>query len=276
MHLCKGNYGPHTGQPRSQEQQPLHSARSSAPAGIGMPAGALRSNALLANLDDQDDVEGILGAVRKNVRGIQKTTAAARGRELDGRWCVKGHSVQIVVNDGAVMALGGQPQLITFEGPGKFHIDDNGTRVDGVLVGTEIHWSDGDVWIAMQEMGTRGREPAASSLSRNQSDFTHDRPRTREAKEAKTPRAQPKEKVKGRYVFSGGAESQVLGGQMPGGLARASSDFPEELHSQTFTPRKPTGQVARQMSSSSSQHQLMSRGNKPLPPLAGTPDCTDL
>lgn len=272
MHLVKGNYGPHMGGPRAQEAPT--SARGAAP-------GGLRSNALLSGgIDDEDDVDGILQQVRKDVKAIQHT--AARGRELDGRWCVKGHAVQIVVNDGAVMALGGQPQLITFESPGQFYINDQGTRVDGVLVGTEIHWSDGDVWIAMQEMegSASSRQPVAGkSLSRNQSDATWDRPKTGTQQEAKTPRAQPKTTVRNRYVFSGGAEAQVLSG-LPGQLARpqASSDFGDELASQ-FSGRKPMAghQPPRgpHAGHSSSQKQIPQHRD-PLPPHPQTPDCTDL
>jgi len=255
MHLVK-SYGPHTGQPRTQEA--MTSARSS----------GLRNNAMLGGVADEDDVEGILQQVRKDVRGIQ-ASQPSRGRELDGRWCVKGHNVQIVINDGAVMALGGQPQLITFEGAGQFYINDQGSRVDGVLVGTEIHWSDGDVWIAMQDLDSgNGQSSAAKSLSRNRSDATWDRPRTRETQEA--PRAQPKPAaVRGRYVFSGGAETQVLGGQLD--RQRATTDFSDDrvVSQSLLTPRKPGGTSARTSAgATSTQRHLRS-----LPELT---DCTDL
>lgn len=264
MHLVKGNYGPHTGQPRAQE----------APTSARGAGGGFRPSGMMGGIPDQDDVDGILQQVRKDVRAIQHTTTD-RGRELDGRWCVKGHAVQIVINDGAVMALGGEPQLITFQGPGKFYINDQGTRVEGTLVGTEIHWSDGDIWIAMQDMGPadsaggkRGG-PAPKALSRNMSDATWDRPKTLESNEAK-PRAQPKATVRGRYVFSAGAENQVLTGHDRSRMA--SSDFADDLASQ-FTPRKP-GHTTRapQLRSSSSHRQLQSEA---LPPHPATPECTD-
>lgn len=270
MHWVTGSYGPHTGQPRAG------GAPSGAPMSARAPVSARGQQAgprlgALGGIADQDDVDGILQQVRHDVRSIQQ---GSRQRELDGRWFVKGHAVQIVINDGAVMALGGEPQLITWEGPGKFYIDDQGSRVDGTLVGTEIIWSDGDVWIAMQDglqAGSSGGRPVAKSLSRNMSDATWDRPRTMEAKDAQPPRAQPKATVRGNYVFSGGAESQVLTG--PHDRSRqASADFVDDLTSK-YIPQKP-GNQRPHLAGSASHRQLQAR--EQLPPQPETPDCTDI
>lgn len=75
-------------------------------------------------------------------------------------------------------------------------------------------------------------------LSRSFSEATWDRPRTGTVEredEAGRARPAPKAHVRGRYVFSGGAETQVLAG---GQLAANQSDydFHNELASQ-FSPR---------------------------------------
>mmetsp|Transcript_46571 Transcript_46571/g.84164 ORF Transcript_46571/g.84164 Transcript_46571/m.84164 type:complete len:221 (+) Transcript_46571:65-727(+) len=78
-------------------------------------------------------------------------------------------------------------------------------------------------------------------LSRSFSEATWDRPKTRE-KEEEVPRARPvpKAHVRGRYVFSAGAENQVLGGglSLPG--AAEGSALDTEFSSQ-FSPRPREG-----------------------------------
>jgi len=57
----------------------------------------------------------------------------------------------------------------------------------------------------------RGDSSKVRPLSRSLSEATWDRPKTREHEEEDRPhRALPKATVRGRYVFSGGAEAQVL------------------------------------------------------------------
>jgi len=79
-------------------------------------------------------------------------------------------------------------------------------------------------------------------LSRSFSEATWDRPKTREREGEDKLRALPKATVKGRYVFSGDAEKQVLDKHHAARATRASGasyDLLPDLASQ-FTPR-PTG-----------------------------------
>eukprot|EP00927_Polykrikos_kofoidii_P073105 TRINITY_DN69177_c0_g1_i1.p1 TRINITY_DN69177_c0_g1~~TRINITY_DN69177_c0_g1_i1.p1 ORF type:complete len:223 (-),score=27.94 TRINITY_DN69177_c0_g1_i1:508-1176(-) len=91
---------------------------------------------------------------------------------------------------------------------------------------------------ARQRQDTPG---VTRSLSRSLSEATWDRPRTCE-REEEIPRAQPKAMVRGRYVFSSGAESQVLSGQTHLGIPRGRASETSEPCSLQFSPRPPVRQ----------------------------------
>lgn len=108
--------------------------------------------------------------------------------------------------------------------------------------------------------------PSARGLNRSASEATWDRPRTSERQD-EVPRALPKATVRGRYVFSGGAQSEVLAGgghQHNGnGLATgfAASDFASTEFTSQFSPR-PTGRSSepRQRSCGQKKERGQTRG----------------
>lgn len=78
--------------------------------------------------------------------------------------------------------------------------------------------------------------PTTRQLNRSQSEATWDRPKTRE-REEDIPRALPKSTVRGRYVFSGGAETQVLTGNVGRGADSSAPDYTTTEFASHFSPR---------------------------------------
>lgn len=271
MQFLRGSYGSHLPGARGQDAGVAVGGASTGVSlavgghygGGGCGLGGLRrlpGTASAANLRpsagiaDADDVDDILQQVRRDVRAIQSSTAE-RAQELDGTWqCSAWPERLVTVAGGAVQSLeGGAEKPITILGAGKLFLSDQGRRTDGELVRAatdegpvccEIRWSGGEVWVRLQEATgqsapssgpcrTAAAAAAGKSLSRCQSEATWDRPTNGDREEPEVSRAAPKATVRGRYVFSGSAETQVLSNGRGIG-----SSYSDEFASQ-FSPRMP-------------------------------------